>query len=203
MDETYNHLYQSDAPELFRKKILNRYKNAVFYLDDLLTNFIAEARLLLGEDTIVVLSGDHGEEFWEHGFFGHTSNFTNSQVQVPFVMFGPGIDAAVEMLPTSHLDVVPTLLELLGADPSMRREWCLGANLLSPPGPERRRVSSTWDLLGLHTPDAVLVVPTNTYRGLVEGWSLDWKPLMNDAPLISREGGPLGRLAIECGRFLR
>ena len=160
------------------------------------------ARGLL-ENTLVIVTGDHGEELWEHGFFGHTSNFTDVQVRVPFVMLGAGFEPGQENEPTSHLDVVPTLLEMLGADPATRADWSLGENLFDTQAPDRRRFVSGWDLLGLTTPDGILVVPTETHRGLVEGWTLDWQPMIDDDELIKREGAALARLALECSRFLR
>jgi membrane-anchored protein YejM (alkaline phosphatase superfamily) len=107
------------------------------------------------ENTLVVVTGDHGEEFWENGFWGHTSNFTRAQAHVPFVLAGPGIERGSEQRPTSHIDLVPTLLELLGADPRERAQWSLGENLLAPPA-ERVRVVAGWDSLGLHVDDAIL-----------------------------------------------
>ena len=192
------------ASDQQRLELRNSYKNAVHFSDEVVGRIldVLEAKGEL-EDTLVIITGDHGEEFWESGFFGHTSNFTKEQVHVPFVFAGPGVPGGRESLPTSHLDVVPTLLELLGADPESRADWALGENLLSPSGPDRRRIVSGWDLLSLETPDGILIVPTETHRGLVEGKTLDWKDLIDDGPLIDREGGALGRLALECGRFLR
>jgi len=191
----------SDEEKLLLK---NSYKNAVHHADAVVGQLLDELeRRGELENTIVIVTGDHGEEFWENGFFGHTSNFTGAQVHVPFVMAGPGVPAGTEMLPTSHLDVVPTLLEMLGADPANRSEWSLGENLFAPPGPDRRRIVSGWDLLGLEAPGGILIVPTATHRGLVEGKTLGWKDLIEDGPLIEAEGATLSRLSLECGRFLR
>jgi membrane-anchored protein YejM (alkaline phosphatase superfamily) len=194
----------SGASEAEKLELQNSYKNAVHHADrvvgDILRGLEARGEL---DNTLVIITGDHGEEFWEHGFFGHTSNFTEEQVHVPFVLAGPGVPAGRESLPTSHLDVVPTLLELLGADPANRPQWSLGENLFAPPGRDRRRIVSGWDLLGLEAPGGILIVPTATHRGLVEGKTHDWKDLIPDGPLIEAEGAALGRLALECGRFLR
>ena len=185
-------------------ELRNAYKNSVYHSDRVLGDMLdaLRARGLL-ENTLVIVTGDHGEELWEHGFFGHTSNFTDVQVRVPFVMLGAGFEPGQENEPTSHLDVVPTLLEMLGADPATRADWSLGENLFDTQAPDRRRFVSGWDLLGLTTPDGILVVPTETHRGLVEGWTLDWQPMIDDDELIKREGAALARLALECSRFLR
>lgn len=192
------------ASEAEQLELYNSYRNSVFHADLVLGEILRtlEERGVL-DNTLVIVTGDHGEEFWEHGFFGHTSNFTREQVHVPFVMRGPGVEPGAEAEPTSHLDVVPTLLELLGAEPSARTDYALGENLLDAQAPERRRTVSGWDQLGMLTPDGILVVPTATHRGLVEGWTLDWQPLIDDQALIEREGALLTRLALECGRFMR
>src|SRR6185436_19908466 len=104
------------------------------------------------------VTGDHGEEFLECGFWGHTSNFSPQQTEVPFLLRGPGIEAGREHRPTSHVDVPATLLEFLGADPRTRAAWCLGENLLDPPE-ERARVLAGWSDLGLALDDQIVRIP--------------------------------------------
>ena len=129
--------------------VRNRYDNAVYHADDVLGRVLDALRASKDyENTVVVVTGDHGEEFLECGFFGHTSAFTSEQVSVPFLMRGPGIEPGRETGPTSHLDFAPTVLEMLGANPSGRDSWTLGENLFAPV-PDRRRVLSGWDELGV------------------------------------------------------
>ncbi|MCE9595442.1 MAG: sulfatase-like hydrolase/transferase [Planctomycetes bacterium] len=116
----YVEMAGSTDPELVLR-VKNRYRNAVHHADHVATTILDALRA--GDDwknTVVIVTGDHGEEFAEHGHWGHTSNFAPEQTRVPFLMRGPGIAAGVEARPTSHLDVAPTLLELLGADPRAR-----------------------------------------------------------------------------------
>ena len=71
-------------------------------------------QLALQQDTLVVLVADHGEEFQEHGFKGHGRNLHREVLHVPLLFRVPGIaPRRVEGLVTV-LDVLPTLLELLG-----------------------------------------------------------------------------------------
>ena len=149
------------------------------------------------------ITGDHGEEFYENGHWGHTSNFTPEQVaRAVRAAGGPGIPPGDETRPTSHIDVPATLLELLGADPAQRADWTLGGNLLDPPA-ERWRVAAGWDTLGLIVPGAVLVVPMSAHGGAVEVYDEHWRPIDDDAPILRREAPALGELARECRRFLR
>ncbi len=96
-------------------RIKNRYINAVHHLDDQLgrvIDYLEKKRLL--DSTIVIITGDHGEEFMEKGRWGHNSAFTEEQIRVPFVLWVPGREPAKVMRMTSHLDLPATLLPLMG-----------------------------------------------------------------------------------------
>jgi arylsulfatase A-like enzyme len=74
----------------------------------------------LAERTLVVLSADHGDEFFEHGSIGHRRTLHEEVLQVPLVMRLPGVLPAGKRVAgvVSNADVLPTVLELLGlADP--------------------------------------------------------------------------------------
>jgi membrane-anchored protein YejM (alkaline phosphatase superfamily) len=183
--------------------VYNSYRNAVHFGDELAGRMIdsLERRRML-DDTIVVVTGDHGEEFFEHGYFGHTSNFAPEQTHVPFVMAGPGIPVGVERRPTCHVDLAPTILELLGADPSRRAQWSQGESLLSPP--ERRdRVIGGWEEVALRVEGGILRVPLEGSRGFVEAYDLSWKRLDDERGLIARSAPAIAKLALDCRKFLR
>jgi membrane-anchored protein YejM (alkaline phosphatase superfamily) len=193
---------EGPPPELL-EAVRNRYRNAVYHADAVLGGvFEALARTGLDDDTWVIVTGDHGEEFRECGFFGHTSAFTREQIEVPFVVRGPGIEPGVERRPTSHLDFAPTLLEHLGAPAEQRAQWCLGENLLAPPA-ERKRVLAGWNELGVWTDDAILRVPLSPLEFDIEVFDYGWNELADDLPLLRAEHETLERLGAECNRFLR
>ncbi len=54
------------------------------------------------EKTIVLITGDHGEEFYENGFLGHTSSFDDYQTKTVFVLHYPGIKNQTINRITSH-----------------------------------------------------------------------------------------------------
>lgn len=74
------------------------------------------ARGLL-EHGLVILTSDHGEEHFEHGGFEHGHAFWQEVVHLPLVFWGAGIAAGDEPAPVSLVDLAPTILEAVGAEP--------------------------------------------------------------------------------------
>lgn len=69
----------------------------------------------LEENTLVILTADHGEAFMEHGWIGHTRYLYDTFVHVPFIVSLPGtLTPARVDAPVSIVDVVPTLLAAAG-----------------------------------------------------------------------------------------
>ena len=97
---------------------LERYKHALLENDMLLGQIIAglKARKLF-ENTIMLVTGDHGESFQEHENLRiHGGGVYEELVHVPFLLAYPGYisEPIVIRQSTSHLDILPTLLELAG-----------------------------------------------------------------------------------------
>ena len=86
------------------------------------------------EDTLIVLTADHGEEFFEHGSWGHGNSLYAQVLRVPLIFQGPGLpegtssDAFVR-----HEDLAPTLLELLSLPPPPEFEGRSYASLVRNP----------------------------------------------------------------------
>ena len=80
-----------------------------------LFTYLASAGFLA--HSVVVLTSDHGEEFLEHGNVMHGLQQYEESVRIPLFFFGPGIPAGLALTePVSQVDLVPTVLELLGLD---------------------------------------------------------------------------------------
>jgi len=92
---------------------LNDYRNSVFF-DDYQVGRILDRLDTSGllDNTIVIITSDHAEEFNDNGadYWGHGSNFTRWQTQVPMILYLPGHEPRQINTRTSHLDIVPTLL---------------------------------------------------------------------------------------------
>ena len=140
--------------------IFNRYINSVHHLDQQLGRVLdrleRDGRL---DDTLVVITGDHGVEFMEHGRWGHNSEFHDEQVRVPLVLAGPGVPGGVVATPTSHLDVAPTLLALLGVT-NPPADYAVGLPLDQAP-PDRYRLAASWDAVAYLGPRYKVAMPMN------------------------------------------
>lgn len=72
----------------------------------------------LQDDTVVVLTSDHGEEFRDHGSKHHGRTLYREVLRVPLIMAGPGIATGRVATPVGLVDVLPTLLDVLDIEPS-------------------------------------------------------------------------------------
>ncbi len=186
------------------ERVRNRYRNGLHHADAVAARILAALeRAQLPRDTLVIVTGDHGEEFAENGYWGHTGNFTLEQVATPLLMFGAGVAAGVESRPTSHVDLPGTLLELLGASREQIAQVCFSHSLLDPP--ERRaRVVAGWEELGLWSDETVFRIPRDLDRGLpLMAFSPQWRPLPSADAAFARHAAELETLSRECLRFLR
>jgi arylsulfatase A-like enzyme len=95
-------------------QVLDLYNTAIRYTDQVVADFLSAAVKL--EDTIVVLTADHGEEFGEHGGF-HRNQPYDEMLRVPLILAGSGIPkGAVLDDPVSLIDLAPTLADYCGIE---------------------------------------------------------------------------------------
>ncbi|EJC6734960.1 choline-sulfatase [Vibrio vulnificus] len=143
----------------------NRYKTSVRYVDSMATKVLDKLKESGDlENTVVIITGDHGQEMNDNklNFWGHNSNFTDAQVNVPFAIFGPGVDPAkmqwsTEAL-TSHQDVVPTLMKhYLGVTNDVK-DYSVGEDLLGDAVKRDWIISSNYSGYAIITEDNILEV---------------------------------------------
>ncbi|MEQ9451615.1 MAG: sulfatase-like hydrolase/transferase [Pseudomonadales bacterium] len=121
----------------------NRYINASRHVDNQIGRLLVYLkREQILNDTIVVITGDHGEEFMEQGHWGHNNGFSEEQVRVPFVMHIPGAGNKAITHRTSHTDFIPTLLPMLGVTNPVT-DYALGVSLLNSNPANYSVISST------------------------------------------------------------
>ena len=93
------------------------YDGSISYSDAQLGVFLKELeRLSLLDNTIVVVSSDHGEALGENGSeWGHGKSSCDEIIHVPLIMTGPGLPRGIRVPSfTENVDIVPTVVELLG-----------------------------------------------------------------------------------------
>jgi len=99
-----------------KEQIAMLYRGDVRYVGDHIERILDALREEnLEENTLVVLTADHGEELWEHGEFYHGHSLYQELIHVPLIMRGPGIPVGQryeERFSMVHL--MPTLREALG-----------------------------------------------------------------------------------------
>ncbi len=95
------------------------YDREIRFTDDMLrTMFTTMAELGLDDETVVVLTSDHGEEFGEHGCVQHGEQLYEEVTRVPLMIWGPGVPAGRRVAePVGLIDIMPTVLDLAGVDP--------------------------------------------------------------------------------------
>ena len=102
------------------KYIRALYKGEVTYQDHYLGGLLKKIEELgLTDDTLVVITNDHGEELREHGTMGHGWPLFEEQIRAPLLMSYPPIFEAggsvTEVI--EHVDLAPTILDALGVPP--------------------------------------------------------------------------------------
>lgn len=111
---------------------LNLYKNSIHFIDLQIKKVIEQ----LGDEvnnTIIIITGDHGKEFndSQKGFWGHNSNYSRYQTQVPLIIHWPDAQQKFYPAQTSHYDIAPTLLtDALGCS-NKSDEYSSGQSLFS------------------------------------------------------------------------
>jgi membrane-anchored protein YejM (alkaline phosphatase superfamily) len=131
----------------------NRYRSAVHYADSLVSQLLQSLREAgVADNTIVLVTGDHAEEFNDLGlnYWGHNGNFSDFQLQVPFVLHWPGMAATRQARTSSHEDWVPTLMRhALGCENPLE-DFSTGQDLLAPaPLAPRSLLVESWSQRGI------------------------------------------------------
>lgn len=109
------------------------YDGEIRYTDDVLVHFLNGLDAAGGADALVALVSDHGEGFNEHGLFMHGNSLYDELLHTAFILRAPGLVPAGRRVASDVglIDLVPTLLELLGLPAPRRAEGRSVAPLLA------------------------------------------------------------------------
>lgn len=109
--------YATNFKGIRSRGLYNRYLNTIRYVDMFLKELIDQyKREGLYKNTVFVIAADHGEGFWEHGFFSHSNTIYDEGLRIPFLIHDPlrFKNGMKVNQPVNHLDILPTAVDLVG-----------------------------------------------------------------------------------------
>jgi len=141
------------------------------------------------DNTVFVLVADHGEEFLDHGGFGHGHTLYQELLDVPLIFCGRGIQPASRHDVAAHIDLLPTLLGLAGVEKPI---WAEGRDLFAGESsgdmryvPSSNLIWSPYDLAALRMENRVIVGNPMEQEPVL--YDLDSDPRQNEPLVPSRE----------------
>jgi len=111
--------FNSDEVEYYKAL----YDEQIYGLDGNLTklfNFLNNPQI--ANNTILIITADHGEEFMEHNFVGHGNNLYETSIRVPLIIHVPKIQPKKITNMAQSIDIYPTVIGLTGLKPKSKLE---------------------------------------------------------------------------------
>jgi len=105
---------QSSLSQEEIKELIYLYDTQLIYVDRHIGSIlqVLEQRDIT-ENTFVIVTADHGQQFAEHGYVGHSVHLYDELIHVPLIVSGPGLASQVINQQVSLLDLAPTILDML------------------------------------------------------------------------------------------
>lgn len=105
--------YDFGRGETARERHINRYDSEIAYVDNYVGKIVKKLKESgLYDNTVIVLTSDHGEAFGDHGLFFHGQNLFNEVIRVPLLVRVPGWKPKRLNGAVSLVDVAPTFLDM-------------------------------------------------------------------------------------------
>ncbi len=137
----------SDVQAADIRQALSQYDGEIRYVNAYFPDLLSALNYRPEEDLLVV-TADHGEQFYEHGFIGHNKSTLIEEIHVPLLIRYPGLDARTVETPVGLSDILPTLCDIYGMPvpggargrsllPALRGETLAAVPLFSEASPRR------------------------------------------------------------------
>lgn len=100
-----------------QEHIIGLYDGEIRYADDYIGKLMEDLKKTgLYDDTVIVITGDHGDEFWDHGGVAHGHTLYDELIRIPLIVRYPKLikGGAVLRKQAAHIDLMPTLLDIAG-----------------------------------------------------------------------------------------
>lgn len=138
--------------------LINRYKNSASFDDREIGKVLKSLQVYDDlENTIVIVTSDHGQEFNDNAenYWGHNSNFSDYQVKVPLIVYWPNKNQGDVSYRTSHEDIVPTLLQDAFQCSNPVEDYSTGSSLFAAEHKSRPLLLVNWSKQALLTSDRI------------------------------------------------
>jgi len=143
------------------------YKTSVMFADDMVGEVLADLQSRgLMDNTVVMISSDHGEEFNENGdgVKGHGSGYSPYQLKIPMLLAWPGIEPQAMTHRTSHYDIAATLMRRLLGCSNPPTDYASGNDLYDGPQWDWLVAGSYYNYAVLEPDQITVTFPNGTYE---------------------------------------
>lgn len=174
------------------------YRRSARFVDGLLESVITQlSALSLADNTVVVITSDHGNEFDESGagLRGHGSGYTRYQLQIPLIIQWPGRKPKRFEHRSSHYDIVPTLMQDVLGCRNDAADYSIGHNLFAGKSWEWLLAGSYYNYAVVEPDQITVTYPNGQYE------VRDWNYRILSQPEI--RGDVLMSVSQENARFYR
>jgi arylsulfatase A-like enzyme len=139
--DPHDQYIQHPDVELFGKKARDLYDGEITFTDRYIGKLLEYVEHQpWGAHTAIIFSADHGEVFGEHSQWRHAFELWQPLVRVPWMFILPGVAPRHIEVNRSHLDLAPTILELMGVSPEGMEGKSLVPELYGRTTPEPRDI---------------------------------------------------------------
>ncbi|MFK7910497.1 MAG: sulfatase-like hydrolase/transferase [Akkermansiaceae bacterium] len=183
--------FNPDQEEIDR--YLRRYWNACAWVDHQIKEFCdylkREGRY---DNSIIIITGDHGEEFQEQGSWCHCSTLEPEQTQVPLLIkWSKNIGRGPKQKIASHMDVMPTLLSALNVSTD-KLPLMAGQDLFAEKRNQHTIISTT---AYAGKTGETMVLRNGDYTAYFS-WPRYWEAQVPEKIVLERISGPDGSLLL-------
>jgi membrane-anchored protein YejM (alkaline phosphatase superfamily) len=158
------------------------YKTSILYDDELIGEVIENLEKQgLVDNTVIIVSADHGEEFNENGdgVSGHGSGYSKYQLGVPMLLAWPGMPPQKITRRTSHYDIAPTLMRRLLGCSNDYADFSSGRDLYDGPQWDWLIAGSYYNYAVLEPDQITVTFPNGMYEVRDENYQLKNQPQFN------------------------
>ena len=113
--DVHNDLWKKTGGIDFGNSPRDLYDNNLSYLDRAMKRFVDWMKAKdIYDNTIILFTSDHGEQFWEHGASLHGHTVYEEEIQIPIILVVHRFQGRFEDIPGIAADMAPTIAELAG-----------------------------------------------------------------------------------------